>query len=206
MTQDEAMQISGTVADYLIQKLTDEQNGKEFATEYLKSSFLAAAVHDLFYARKQANLTQTQVAERLNTKQAAIARLEADSDGSMSLSRYVDFAMACGMIPLHITLAPVETVRQYVIAQPKGLGTQEDYNHWLKKTFQLNTALVEQPTHEKFNISSSATTLREARPSINIGSAQLQTFQLEQERSSAIATPEYPRQVSTLIRLPEKAA
>ncbi len=39
MDHDEDIQVAGTMTDYLIEKLTDEEQGKEFATEYLKSAF-----------------------------------------------------------------------------------------------------------------------------------------------------------------------
>ena len=94
MELDDDVQIEGTVTDYLIQQITDEEHGKDFAAEYLKSVFLETTVNDLFYVRRQAGLTQAQVAEKMKTKQAAIARFEADFDGGMSLRRYVDFALA----------------------------------------------------------------------------------------------------------------
>ena len=132
MHQDEDIQVEGTMTDYLIQKFTDEKHGKEFASEYLKSAFLASAANGLFYMRQQADLTQAQVAERLNTKQSAIARLEGDFDGGISLRRYVDFALACGMVPHDITFVPLESAISYTIAQPKTLFTQVNHQEWLK--------------------------------------------------------------------------
>lgn len=122
---------SGTTADNLAQKLTNEEHGQEFALEYLKSDFLAAAVNALFYMRRQAGLTQAQVAERLHTKQSAVARLESDFDGGISLRRYIDFALACGMVPHNITFAPLESVVSYSIAQPNIPFTQVDHQNWL---------------------------------------------------------------------------
>src|SRR2546426_8169144 len=118
MQKYENNQISETTDDVIAQELSDENNGPAFVREFLKAGFLSSAVDALFYARRQADLTQAEVAERLNTKQAAIARLEADTDGSMSLRRYVEFALACGMVPLNIILAPIEPVRNFVIAYP----------------------------------------------------------------------------------------
>jgi transcriptional regulator with XRE-family HTH domain len=132
MHQDEDIQVAGTMIDYLVQKFTDEEQGKEFASEYLKSAFLTSAANGLFYMRRQAGLTQAQVAERLNTKQSAIARLEDDFDGGISLRRYVDFALACGVVPHDITFAPLESAISYTIAQPKILFTQVNYQEWLK--------------------------------------------------------------------------
>jgi transcriptional regulator with XRE-family HTH domain len=132
MNQDEDVQVAGTMTDYLIQKFTDEEQGNEFASEYLKSAFLSSASNGLFYIRREAGLTQEQVAERLNTKQSAIAGLEGDFDGGISLRRYVDFALACGMVPHNITFAPLESVISYTIARPKILFTQVNYQEWVK--------------------------------------------------------------------------
>ena len=132
MHQDEDIQVAGTMTDYLIQKFMDEEQGKEFASEYLTSAFLSSAVNTLFYMRRQAGLTQAQVAERLNTTQSAVARLEGNFDGGISLHRYVDFALACGMVPHNITFAPLESAISYTIAQPKILYTEVNYHGWLK--------------------------------------------------------------------------
>ena len=132
MHQDEDIQVAGTMTDYLIQKFTDEEQGKEFASEYFKSAFMSSAINALFYMRRQAGLTQAQVAERLNTKQSAIARFESDFDGGISLRRYADFALACGMVPHTITFAPLESAISYTIAQPKIPYTQVNHQEWLK--------------------------------------------------------------------------
>jgi transcriptional regulator with XRE-family HTH domain len=132
MHDDEDLEVVGTTSDYLIQKLTDEEEGKDFAIGYLKSRFMSSAANALFYMRLQAGLTQAQVAERLHTKQSAIARLEGDFDGRTSLRRYVDFALACGMVPHDITFAPLESAIDYTIAQPETLYTQVNHQEWLK--------------------------------------------------------------------------
>jgi transcriptional regulator with XRE-family HTH domain len=133
MEKDEITPSMKATSDFIVEMMMDEKEGEEFTREYLKDRFLSSVVRGLYDVRRQAGLTQAQVAERLNTKQAAIARLEADTDGSMSLHRYVDYALACGMIPHHITFAPIESARDYVIAQPKMSFTQEAHNVWLKK-------------------------------------------------------------------------
>ena len=165
MNHDEDIQVAGTMTDYLIEKFTDEEQGKEFATEYLKSAFLTSAVNALFYMRRQAGLTQAQVAERLNTKQSAIARLEGDFDGSIALHRYVDFALACGMVPHNITFAPLESAISYTIAQPKILYTQVNYQEWLKADSSSTLTSVEpesQPESNSEVISRTLQTQREA--------------------------------------------
>ena len=76
-----------TTNDIIVHELTDENKSLTFVKEYLKSGFVSSAVDQLFYARRHADLTQAQVAERLNTKQAAIERIEEDTDGSISFTR-----------------------------------------------------------------------------------------------------------------------
>lgn len=122
-----------TTSDFIAEMMMDPENGQEFTQEYLKAKFLSLAVRALYNVRRNAGLTQAQVAEHLKTKQAAIARLEADTEGSMTLHRYVDFALACGVVPLDITLAPVESVRDFVIDNPAVLPTQELYQVWIKQ-------------------------------------------------------------------------
>lgn len=142
MTQNEDIQNSGTLTDYLMQKLIDEQTGEKFAIEYLKTSFLTAAVQELAHARRNAHLTQEQVAQKLGKKQAAIARWEADFDGRMSLRQYVELAIAYDVMPLQMKLEPILSVRDYVLDNPHAQWTQEFYSEWQKKRFHAQTATI----------------------------------------------------------------
>ncbi len=112
---EENLQTTDNSSQFLLEMLTDEHNGDAFAHSYLKASFLSSAIDALFQARRQAGLTQAQVAEKLGTKQAAIARLEADTEGAISLRRYVEFALACGMVPLNIELVPINAARDSIL-------------------------------------------------------------------------------------------
>lgn len=201
MDKDEDIQVIGTMSDYLTQKIADEEQGQEFTVEYLKADFLASAANALCSIRRQAGLTQAQVAERLNTKQSAIARLEADFDGAMSLRRYVDFALACGVIPHHITFAPVEAARKFVIEQPGVPFTQENHHAWPKVTFQLAREAAGNTPQATIIVSSSATTLQEVRPRLSIVETQSQTFRLGEEIEATTVSSAQPGQVSTLNQL-----
>lgn len=140
MEKHENNQLRETTADVIAHELADERNDPAFVEEYLKAGFLSSAIDALFYARRQANLTQAQVAERLNTKQASIARLEADTSGSLTLRRYVEFALACGMVPLDITLAPIDSVRDFVRSHPDSPLTQELYQAWMEAKSEVQRA------------------------------------------------------------------
>jgi len=130
MDAEQDFNSESTSSDILIQMLTDEEDGEEATKAFLKSEFLVSAVDALFSARREAGLTQAQVADRLNTKQASIARLEADTTGSITLRRYVEVALACGMVPLNITLVPISSARQYVIENAEEPITADAYALW----------------------------------------------------------------------------
>ncbi len=184
MKDDEDVQITGNISDYLVQRLDDETHGQEFTLEYLKADFLAAAANALSTLRHEAGLTQAEVAERLHTKQSAIARLEADFDGAMSLRRYVDFALACGFIPHHFTFTPIETAHNFIIAQPETPLTFENQLHWSNAIFRFTLESSSKVPRTTFMVSSSATTLQEAQPTLGIVATQLHT-QPSQERLAA---------------------
>ncbi len=74
---------------------------------------------------------------------ADIARLEGDVDGDISLRRYIEFALACGMVPHDITFAPLESVINYTIAQPEVPYTQVNHQEWLKANAEPTSASVE---------------------------------------------------------------
>ena len=118
-----------TTSDFIIEMMMDEKDGEEFTREYLKASFLSSIGRSLYYARRQAGLTQANVAERMDTTQSAVARFEAGNDGSMSFRRYVDFAIACGMMPrslvLHSVLEPIASLRDEVVADFAAESLQE---------------------------------------------------------------------------------
>ncbi|MGH2459594.1 MAG: helix-turn-helix domain-containing protein [Chloroflexota bacterium] len=84
-------------------------------------------------ARRRANLTQAKVAERMGTTRPAVARLENDHEGRITLHLYLDYALACGMLPLNVVLEPVESVRQFAIDRPNTPRTQANYQVWVER-------------------------------------------------------------------------
>ena len=106
------------------------EGDEETARAYLAESFLTEAMLALFHARRDAHLTQEQVAKTMGTRQAAITRWERDFTGSISLRKYVEFALACGVAPFDMLLAPVSAMRDFAIAHPGGPLTVDAYNEW----------------------------------------------------------------------------
>jgi transcriptional regulator with XRE-family HTH domain len=121
------------------------EESDESAHTYLVYSWLSSALEKLYDARRQANLTQRDVAQRLGTKQPAIARLERDNEGRVSLHRYIEFALACGFLPLDISLRPIEALREYALNDPDAPRTEVAFEAWSSKA--LATGNVIPPTH-----------------------------------------------------------
>ncbi len=65
-----------------------------------------------------------------------------------SFRRCAEFALACGMVPLDITLVPIESARDFVIANPDLPLTQINYDTWLltKETTFIPAPQNMQPT------------------------------------------------------------
>lgn len=138
------IEITGTVTDSIREMLRQDEQNLE---ENLKESFLSTAILALFHARRDAGLTQAQVAERMNTTQSAIARLENDLSGSLSLRRYVDYCLACGVAPLDMTLEPVAQLRDYVLHDPNAPRTTDAYIAWQAAGEGNNSAPFASDTH-----------------------------------------------------------
>ncbi len=143
MSRRNDAQSSGSTSDYIKERLSVDKGG-DFTRAYLKKGFLTAAMDALFYARREAGLTQAQVADRLHTKHTSIARWEADTSGSMSLHRYAEIALAYGMIPLDIKLVPISSLCDYVTEDPQASRTADCYDAWLSKKFK--------PTFESWDV------------------------------------------------------
>ncbi|HLH75092.1 MAG TPA: helix-turn-helix domain-containing protein [Chloroflexota bacterium] len=150
MTQHKAGPTGGRLSD-LVRDVLEES--PEAARAYLRESWLSAAIRALREARRKANLTQAEVAERMGTTQPAVARLENDLEGRTTLHRYIDYALACGALPLNIVLEPFESVRQFAIDQPEAVRTQVCYQAWAEQQSIANVqnvaASVGQPMVER---------------------------------------------------------
>ncbi len=84
MSRERDMENTSLTSGYIKERLSLDKGG-DFTRAYLKKGFLTAAMEALFYARREAGLTQAQLADRLQTKHSSIACWEADTSGSISL-------------------------------------------------------------------------------------------------------------------------
>jgi len=66
----------------------------------------------------------------MGTKQSAVARIEASEPGTISLRRFVEFAIACGYVPLDIVLVPIAEVEKYARLDPSASRTHDAFAFW----------------------------------------------------------------------------
>ena len=102
----------------------------ETASAYLRASFLGSVADMLWSARQQAGATQSDIAEKLGTKQSAIARWEADTSGAISLRRFVDYCVACGVFPFDPNYSPLATIIEFSKAHPIEKRTETAVAAW----------------------------------------------------------------------------
>jgi transcriptional regulator with XRE-family HTH domain len=131
--------VTGTVIDGARSMLDRDD---ERARAYLRASFLASATIALWNARQEAGLTQAELADRMGTRQSAIARMEADHSGSMSLHRYIDYCIACGVMPFDMRLENLDELREFTQAQPEMPRTEVAFQDW-KRSLQPTQGLAE---------------------------------------------------------------
>jgi len=58
--------------------------------------------------------------------------MEADFSGSRSLHRYVDYCIACEVLPFNIQLKNINALREFTHSKPEAMRTVEAYNSWTK--------------------------------------------------------------------------
>jgi transcriptional regulator with XRE-family HTH domain len=133
-----------------IHEMLEESEATAYA--YLLESWLTSTVAALRDARRREGLTQEDIAEQLNTKQPAIARLERDHEGRFSLRRFAEYSLACGMLPLDVSLRPAHEIREYALSNPDAPKTDQAFEAWSSKA--LASGNMASPQHYTLSIGS----------------------------------------------------
>lgn len=108
---DTLLEPAGTTLADAARSILEESD--ESAKAYLRQSWLSAAMGALWEARRDAGLTQAQVAERMGTTQSAVARMENDQQGRITLHKYIDFVLACDRVPLDVEIVEWKSLCEY---------------------------------------------------------------------------------------------
>lgn len=86
------------------EKLQKELENEAFAKEYERLSAWRDLQIKLIDARKKANLTQEELANRLNVNRSSLARLEKNLNANPTFDTITRYAKALGMKKLEIEL------------------------------------------------------------------------------------------------------
>lgn len=110
--------MSDSLSQYVLEQLQHDPDGS-YTQSFLAADVLGTAIDALFYGQLTTEQTAEQIAARIQQPPNVVKHWISDHDGDVPLCRYVDIAMACGMVPL-ITLVPIEQAKQAVIQRLTG--------------------------------------------------------------------------------------
>lgn len=105
-----------TTQEVIAEMMRDEQTGGEFTQEYLKRNFLSSIRDSLFYAQKEAGLSNEEIAKRLNVPVDTVKHFTYFDGKDTSFEQYLKFALACGVMPRPMKLEKIEVLRDEAIA------------------------------------------------------------------------------------------
>jgi len=106
------LEVDGTIADLA----SEYASRHDTSVEYLKARWITQAIAMLRNYRIDAGMSQKDIAEALDTKQPAIARLERGED--ITLGRIWDYLFACGKAPLQLQVVDFDHLRDFVVHYP----------------------------------------------------------------------------------------
>lgn len=143
MESQELVEQPTTIGDMTTELLISSEEG---AREYLRQWWISGAISTLRETRWNAGLTQRDVAERLGIDQASVTRIERDDVGKTSIARFIDYAMACGVVPFDVQVLPFEKMRVFAIHNPGKERTATSYGQLVQQLAFSNNSLVYAPT------------------------------------------------------------
>lgn len=106
------LEVDGTIADLA----SEYASRHDTSVEYLRARWITQAIAMLRNYRIDAGISQKDIAEALDTKQPAIARLERGED--ITLGRIWDYLFACGKAPLQLQAVDFDHLRDFVVDYP----------------------------------------------------------------------------------------
>ncbi len=106
------LEVDGTIADLA----SEYASRPDTSAEYLKARWIAQTIAMLRNYRIHAGLSQKDIAEALDTKQPAIARLERGED--ITLGRIWGYLSALGKAPLQLHAVDFDHLRNFVVQFP----------------------------------------------------------------------------------------
>ena len=81
-------------------------NDDQALREFIKTDWILSMMLTLEKVRKDSHYSQKDLAERLGTTQSVISRTESDSTGGISVRRYVEWLLACNVVPQELAVEP----------------------------------------------------------------------------------------------------
>lgn len=97
--------------------------------EALKRGFLHRLGTAIAGLRARAGLSHSQVAECTRLSVDVLKEVDVDP-GKLTLEEFVDLTLACGYIPLDVTLAPEADVRDFVREAPQAPRGATAFEAW----------------------------------------------------------------------------
>lgn len=102
---------------YLNKRLKKELEDPKFRKEWEESEIEYLIANKIIYFRKEKNMTQSDLANALDTKQSVISRIE-NANENLSINRIKSIAKALGIHPLEL-LPSKEHKEQLLVSEKK---------------------------------------------------------------------------------------
>jgi transcriptional regulator with XRE-family HTH domain len=109
------------------------EHGEAEGPAGIKRAFLEHAGRSVAMARLRSGLSREQVAQAAGVSRSTVESLEEASPTGLTMEQYVDLALACGSMPLELTLAPTPDMREFASEVPIGNRSATAFDAWLAR-------------------------------------------------------------------------